>query len=727
MDPRQMPDISALFSLLTGPSPLQPSEENPEVDDLRGLDEESNLDGEEPDLESENDDNTSLSGSEENTPDEDPNADIPPLMGARPRVTPPRAARPRVTPPRAAPPRVAPPLLADPEQKLDLTDCPIKALAENDLYRRADIADGPKSGLWTLDQWAKIIPRQYKYATQTFAPNRWPTAMPVGQEAYCHRFETKFPEVDSILKSTTNVYAIGGSAAWPLGESSVVVGDCDLFIVGIEPADRVALWRKVAEVTRKIRHAFMGGLDGDNGLRAVLISQTLSPGLVTLTVQVRSVESNRKTCINKIQIILRAFPSVSSILHGFDIPACSIAYDGQKTYLTYLAAFTHTFRVIVVWPAYSSTTYSARLFKYFERGFALAFPHMRRRALVKGTPLHLPRLILHPSIVRGLFAVGTVELPAGEPTTGSDYGPTHVRGRYWSTEPAVWAPMQINIRQLSSGQNRFIVRSVIKREFRQQRWGRAVGSESNKGIPFAKFTTAEPMLADILPRERFEKLLDSASRATVDGRGLINSATLRDVFRLSATEISRFALAVSEALAHNPRCRLNMSPALAPFRAAVVAIYDATPPDIGWWIVTNPSRQDGSLQHTVSLKPRFETPAEWYGAAYSAEGIISPSADEFIEALLGTLEGRQGAVDGRPVYDGMCPLCLEPLLGGVANSTTLRCGHTFHLSTTSEGCLGLLHWAVNQDNCPICRRTFTDESSSMASFTPATIPVNIEW
>lgn len=714
MDPQLMPDISVLLSLLTGPPPLQPSEENPEVDDLgnENSEDENGENGEDENGEDSNTDNAPSSSSEENAPDEDPNADIPPLVGARPRVT---------------RPRVAPPLLAAPEQELDLTDCPIKALAVNDLYRRADIADGPKSGLWTLEQWAAIIPRQYKYTAQTFAPNRWPTATPVGQDVYCHRFSTKFPEVDAILKSTENVYAIGGSAAWPLGESSVVVGDCDLFIAGIDPADRVALWRKVAEVTRKVRHAFMGGLDGDNGLRAVLISQTLSPGLVTLTVQVRSLESNRKICINKIQIILRAYPSVSSILHGFDIPACSIAYDGQKTYLTYLAAFTHTFRVIVVWPAYSSTTYSARLLKYFGRGFALAFPHMRRGALVKGTPLRLPRLILHPSIVRGLFAVGTVELPAGEPTTGSDYGPTHIRGRYWSTEPAVWAPMQINLRQLVSGQNRFIVRSVIKREFRQQRWSRAVGGESNKGIPFAKFTTAEPMFADILPRERFEKLLDSAERATVDGRGLINTATLRDVFRLSAAEISRYTVAVSEALARNPRCRLNMSPALAPFRAAVVAIYDATPLDIGWWIVTNPGRQDGSLQHTVSLKPRFETPAEWYGAAYSAGGVISPSADEFIEALLGTLEGRQGAVDGRPVFDGMCPLCLEPLAGGVANSSTLRCGHTFHLSETPEGCLGLLHWAVDHRNCPICRRTFADEPPSTAPSAPATIPINIEW
>jgi len=705
MDFRQ-PDIGALFALLTGPAALEPSEENFEVNDLgaeSGGDEENST-GDEGDLDAAP---RAVMAPNEVAPG--PNADIPPLAGVR-------VVRPVFT---------TPPLLTDCslDRELNLSDDPQEAIANNDYFRDGDAVDGPTSGLWTIDQLALALPKQYKYFPEmTLAPRHWPSAIPVRQEEYANRFKAEFPEVAAILP-IENVYVAGGAAAWPLGESSVKVGDVDFFIAGIDPADRVALWKKVSEVVRKLRRAFVNSISNTTARHMIINAQVLSPGVVTIKVRVINYESRNysKEAPRKFQIILRAFPSVSRILYGFDVPACSVAYDGCRTYLTYLAAFTHAFRVIIVWPSYSSPTYSSRIIKYFNRGFALALPHLQRGTLVKNVPLKLPDLVLLPTVVRGRFAVGTVALPDGMSAADSDYGSDCMNDISWTGDPAVWAPGQVNLRQLM-GSRRFTVMSLTKDEYRQGRRSRRVLDLNNKGLPFAKFATKEPEFSDILPRALFNQVLDISAAATVPRqRGLVNIKTLRTVFRMSDSEISRFTVAVSEASSRNPSHRLDMSPALAKFRAAVEATYEATPAHIGWWIVTNPSRQG-----TVSLNPTPKSPADWYGPAYAAE-VRHPTSEELIEALLATLEGRQGVDDNRPVFDGMCPLCREPLARGVANSIILPCGHIYHWGETEEGCVGFYSWSVNHQNCPTCRRTFSKETRTAAPREPAAIPVNIEW
>jgi hypothetical protein len=707
MNHHQSPDISALFALLTGPAELQPSERDPLVDDLEV-----------------DDDSDSGTTEDEAAADEAADEDDAAAKEA--------AADEAAAKEEEAADVVIPPLFPA-ERKLVLTDDPLEALAENDRYRNAspgcaqvgvvtDFGDiNLGLGLWSVDEWAAALPRQYKYVVQTLAPRHWPMATPLRQEEFNRRFATEFPEVATFLKTVKNVFVAGGAAAWPLGESSVKVGDVDFFIAGIDPTDRAALWGKVDEIVRKLRRAFTRASDDDNR-RAVIISETLSPGLVTITVRNVSAQHSHQKVLRKFQIILRAFPSVSSILHGFDVPACCIAYDGRRTHLTYLAAWAHAFRVNIVCPAYRSLTYERRLVKYFERGFALALPHLRRGVLAKDVPLQLPHLVLRPTIVRGFFAVGNIALPAGEPVPESDYD--IARDRVWSLcESAAWAPGHINLSQLASGENRFIVLRVVRREFRRfsQYRRRLPPDENNKGLPFAEFATSELKFADILPRTLFEKLLNIATKAAVNRGGLVNSVALRRIFRLTDAEISRFTLAVDAALRRNPGRRLDMSPALARFRTALVAAYDATPADIGWWIVTDPSRQ-----YTVSLNPRMETPDLWYGEACATDAA-PPSADDFIEALLGTLEARQGNSDGRPVFDGMCPLCCEPLARGVANSVILPCGHIFHWSETADGCSGLHSWAVNHHNCPSCRQDFVGRLSTARPEAQDAVEVDIAW
>lgn len=113
----------------------------------------------------------------------------------------------------------------------------------------------------------------------------------------------------------------------------------------------------------------------------------------------------------KIQIILRKFPSISSILHGFDIGSCAVAFTGKITLLTTFSMYSILNRVNLVVPRYSSPSYAYRLDKYFRRGFALGFVDMKDNVL-KGE-VKLPSFVIqvtegldtHP----GMIATGRLE------------------------------------------------------------------------------------------------------------------------------------------------------------------------------------------------------------------------------------------------------------------------------------------------------------------------------
>lgn len=618
--------------------------------------------------------------------------------------------------------------LTDTSKRLELSDDPFQALACNDLHRRADVADGPDSGLWTVDQVKAVFPRQYRYPVQTFSPRHWPVAKPVSQEEYIKRFAAEYPEVMSILP-IPNVVVAGGAAAWPLGEPAVKTGDVDLFIHGIAPDDRAALWKKADYIVKHLSARFLNGPADESSRRRYIdiVSHFLAPGVVTITAY--SVEGSWRHRLSeetrKVQIVLRAYPSVSSILHAFDVPSCAVAFDGRRTYMTALAAYAHVFRVNLVVPAYRSTTYEARLAKYFERGFALAVPHLKPGLLAKGVPLQLPHLTLEPCVVRGLFAAGTLSLPAGAPAASSDYDSSQT----WLSQVedlCEFGPMNINIHQLQSGENRFVVMATVERAPARRRRRAA---DAKKGIKLARYAEKEPTLKDLLGREALAKHLERLAKGVVDPHGHVNIRSLRLVFGLNEEQVGRVLKAVSDALVKNLGRRLDLSAALAPFRTAVLAKYDALGADsaIPWWIVTEPGRQ-----FTASNDPRMEKPEEWYGVAAAAAEVKIPSSDEYIEALLATLEARQSGIadEKKPIYDGLCAICHDTVARGDVNSVVLPCGHTFHWAVDeASGCSGLHAWVLEgHGDCPTCRRMYdphgeTEDGDSR----PHRVPVDISW
>jgi len=76
----------------------------------------------------------------------------------------------------------------------------------------------------------------------------------------------------------------------------------------------------------------------------------------------------------KYQFILRLYPTLDSILGGFDLGCSMVAYDGREFLATPLGAFTLINSMIIVDISRRSTTFGRRLSKYRDRGFSIAFP-----------------------------------------------------------------------------------------------------------------------------------------------------------------------------------------------------------------------------------------------------------------------------------------------------------------------------------------------------------------
>ena len=555
---------------------------------------------------------------------------------------------------------------------LELLEC-------NDAHRRIDVDDG----LVCVDEWAAgAFFGMYTPEFHTLAPRAWTSAPPISQEEYTARFESKLPEIAAALRGLEGVCVAGGAACMPFCGD---FGDVDLFVHGVEPTQG-AMWAKAAEVAARVREAFVD---------ARCVTETLSPGLLTFSV-FRGPNAGPSLTI---QLILRAFVTLSSALHGFDVGSCCVSYDGRVARMTRLAAFCHAHRVNVVHPPYQSPSYVYRLVKYFARGFALVFVGLRRGALEAGRTLQLARgeMLVTPRTVRGLLAIGEVRATKGRE---SDYEPEHTRmyGACSRARSAGFSMIARNAAQLARGQRRFVLVGSCVAGTRSARWARTV-------MPLERYAATEPRFADVLPRATFERYVDSAVRAAVTRGGLVNTRTLKNVLRLDDEQVGKFAAAVARAGA-----RVDATRALSEFRSALLAMYDSVPATVRWWNVSDPS-----AQFTASTTPTPATPEEWYGDEY---GMVEPTKDETIEALL----ARLGSSAPRSGTDGTCALCYEHV--GDRNVVTLECGHSFHHSEAASGCQGLRAWS--NPTCPTCRATIGTEESGTERRVPAR-ELRVEW
>ena len=83
--------------------------------------------------------------------------------------------------------------------------------------------------------------------------------------------------------------------------------------------------------------------------------------------------------IYEYQFIHRIYPDISSIIGGFDLSICMIAYDGKEIYATPLGAWSIQNRSVIIDTKRRSTSFEHRLQKYQMKGFVLIFPGISQK------------------------------------------------------------------------------------------------------------------------------------------------------------------------------------------------------------------------------------------------------------------------------------------------------------------------------------------------------------
>jgi hypothetical protein len=562
------------------------------------------------------------------------------------------------------------------QTEFKLIDDPMELLAANNAGR-VETTDA-YARLLELDQ-VQPPTTPYEFRAVTLVPYGWspPHRLPT-QAQYNAAFNRKFPIIGGILQ-IPNISVCGGAAAWPLGDSNVEVGDIDLFVHGIDPTDMKSLCDTANLVMDAVRTAVMR-----RGPYRYIVEK-LAPGVITL--YPTSDASGRGSYGDEpdaaVQIILRAFPSVSSILYGFDIPSCCVAYDGVKTRMTPLAAYAHTTRVNIVNPEYRSASYEYRLLKYFGRGYAIAMPHMAPGIVPEGKLFEMPHITIGATVVIGNYMSGEFRVNKSHDVATSDYDVTSSpMAQHNTVERVTWSHIAHNRRCIASGSRGFILYGLTTRRSRT----RAIILPAQQ-------------LAEMEPREPFLNDLRWKADNLVDVSGRININHLRTVFNMPDDEIVKFVTRVSRAVVRRGRNGVNVRPTLDKLVNDAIGKYDAAAAiPINWWITTDPSRQ-----YTVSLNPRMEDPSEWYGTSVADAKYVMPDVDEKYDQI------EHRAVPNEIVtVSNICVLCdveLDPISLGTTN---LVCGHICHLEP-NDACIGHIQWSEQSDTCIACNQLFVSE------------------
>jgi hypothetical protein len=571
----------------------------------------------------------------------------------------------------------------DREPLSKLTDDPLYAIRTNDHYRNGDLSK--QVGLLRLSDYCAYATELYSFPVPTLIPDGWKSsAVRITQADYTDAFTAKFPLISEIFP-IPNVVVCGGAAAWPLGDSNVEVGDIDLFIHSIDPLDMVALWQVVFNIASKIRAAVLADPNYE------YMTEMLSPGLLTFVANKRSgIDMHNAQRALKIQIILRAFPSISGILHGFDVPSCCVAYDGRNTYMTYLSAYAHIYRVNVVNPKYRSTTYERRLVKYFGRGYAVAMPHMTPGSVTEKTLFVMPHIVIGAHTVVGNGMIGEFKirdydavLSDYDLTANGDYIPS--LSDYLTSFHCI--PLERNLHAIAHGTRAFVMMGIRSQD----------NKLVDEHVLDLQYIASNPALSTTISRRLYHFDIRTSSSLIVDAIGRVDVQRLRKVFNADDEYIQKFSRAID--IAARSGKRINIEPTRRKLESAMLDKYDAAAAmPVDWWITTDPSRQ-----YTASLNPRMENPAEWYGDCATDEKYVIPTTNV---AATGGVSAALARLRMGTVFSDDCMICKGPLTRGETNSIILGCGHMFHWGAHGGSCRGFRVWVAQNEKCPVCRSEF---------------------
>lgn len=554
---------------------------------------------------------------------------------------------------------------------------PLEAIAINDAHRRPDVPDSEEGDLRRLHAYSAAPP-----SDRPLGPCLMPVLAGGGEDQLrpAHdfppiaeireRIRALVPADEPLFPLPANVIAAGGAVSAAIGGGDAV-DDLDLFVYGLDPSDEGALWAKAQEVLAHLAARYT--------IRSVLAVA----GLLTVWAGSRScTDRTCERCSVKIQLILRAYPSVSAILHAFDLASSAVAFDGTDVLTTALGAYAHLYRVNPVNPAYRSTSYEHRLTKYFRRGFGLALPHLKLPEWKRYAGYRLRHLAfeLSEALTNGEApwpgAWSARVVPLGG--VASDYGDEEpVMGRLYARSayrmlaglsPAVLLefPSADDIAEFGGFGARYpalgaaFSESDLSRFLRPEHF--VLPTFKDYGCKPARRTRLATLVRRLAGIGAPDDLIGKATRI-YDERAALHPGAVIDFY----TPFLPWIVATREKLS-----ALRERP-------------------LRWWIVQDPGRQ-----YTASVNPRCEEPAEWYGADYVADpaearAAVPPPPAAPIPPVAGEVYGGD-----------TCGVCRGEL--GEVNRLVLRCGHAYH-ADEQPGCPGILAWFAGRGGAgdrPLC-------------------------
>jgi hypothetical protein len=573
---------------------------------------------------------------------------------------------------------------------------PREILARNDEFRAipSDKRSNPFEGLLTVDNWR---PGVYKLQVPTLYPRKvFPRPAAISQERYNLEFNEKYPELTEIL-TLNDVYVAGGAASSIITGNNCGNSDIDIFITAGNVPNMKRLWR-IADIICEKLSVFYDRI----------CTERMNPGLITF----KGFGEGSPT----VQIILRAFPDLSGLLHGFDIPSCSIAFDGKTTYMTELCAWSHMNMVNIVYPKYRSTTYERRLIKYFNRGFALAMPNFvaadgSAGSGDAGITVTMPHLTIENLQCDKYFMIGDPKLTDENNVPVSDYEDLTISSdvsfrrdaRFDAEDFDEELCQQKNnyLHQFGKPNPRFVYCSYKNTE---------TGGLSDRKS-FVDFGDDGPRLSDLINRDDLLRTMKWYAKIiyVVNGKSVHLRLDLQDTLMLTDEEKIYFQKKILSINKYGYG-KFVRSKEIDEFLEGkvqeVMKKFDSMPETIDWWIMIDPSRQ-----YTVSLNPIIEDARDWYGDYYRefAEPASSLDLLDSIMAYLKYVSEKSDAEQSK-IFNTECPICTTHISKNELNVITLQCGHTYHWAAISDdGCQGFYKW-INGSHfeCMICRKNFNE-------------------
>jgi hypothetical protein len=169
-------------------------------------------------------------------------------------------------------------------------------------------------------------------------------------------FYDKFPHIKPLLEKYKGKLAVcGGAVTRTLLSGHHDKTDVDLFFYKSSKEEAFAI---LLDCVATLVANYKGG-------RAIIERK-----LYVTNVILESVDTSSTVY----QFIHRIYPTLDSILGGFDIGCSAVGFDGEKVYGTPLGVYSITKKCLIVDTTRRSTSFEHRILKYARAGFAIIFP-----------------------------------------------------------------------------------------------------------------------------------------------------------------------------------------------------------------------------------------------------------------------------------------------------------------------------------------------------------------